>query len=111
MATISTIADDFDGSTPAKTVTFYADGKSYQIDLNADHESELQDVIDAYHKALAPYLDKARAVSNSNSSKRNQSGPSPKDVRLWAVENGYNVSERGRIPSEVMDAYRDRSKK
>ncbi|MDT1817793.1 Lsr2 family protein, partial [Acinetobacter baumannii] len=47
----------------------------------------------------------------SNSSKRSQSGPSPKDVRLWAVENGFNVSERGRIPSEVMDAYRDRSKK
>jgi hypothetical protein len=28
-----------------------------------------------------------------------------KAVRQWASENGYNVSSRGRIPAEVVQAY------
>ena len=27
-------------------------------------------------------------------------------VRVWARENGFTVSERGRIPAEIADAYR-----
>ncbi|MGH8918096.1 MAG: histone-like nucleoid-structuring protein Lsr2, partial [Actinomycetes bacterium] len=26
-------------------------------------------------------------------------------IREWARKNGYNVSDRGRIPAEVLDAY------
>ncbi|WP_439111984.1 Lsr2 family DNA-binding protein [Gordonia alkanivorans] len=28
-----------------------------------------------------------------------------KAIREWARENGYDVSDRGRIPADVMDAY------
>jgi len=28
-------------------------------------------------------------------------------VRSWARENGYTVADRGRVPSEVVTAYRD----
>lgn len=31
-------------------------------------------------------------------------------IREWAKENGFEVSERGRLSNEVMEAYRDRNK-
>jgi hypothetical protein len=31
--------------------------------------------------------------------------PTPAEVRSWAVEHGFDVSDRGRIPIEVMRAY------
>lgn len=32
-------------------------------------------------------------------------GPKPAEVRAWARENGYEVAERGRIPSTVHQAF------
>lgn len=29
-------------------------------------------------------------------------------IREWAVKNGYKISERGRIPVEVVEAYKSR---
>lgn len=34
------------------------------------------------------------------------SGPSPALVREWARTNGFNVPERGRLPENVIEAYR-----
>ena len=42
---------------------------------------------------------------------RDSSRRSPEDtkaVRAWALENGYEVADRGRIAKEILDAYRDR---
>nr|WP_237447881.1 histone-like nucleoid-structuring protein Lsr2 [Nocardioides flavescens] len=36
---------------------------------------------------------------------RSQSGPSAKELREWARENKLEVSERGRIPASVREAY------
>ena len=33
------------------------------------------------------------------------SGPSPADIRAWARDNGFNVPDRGRVSSEVREAY------
>lgn len=112
MASITTIADDFDGSTPAETITFYLDGTAYQIDLNEEHAEALQEIRDEYEQALSDYLDKARKVVQSNA-RSTKAAPSydAKEVRLWAAENGVEVNERGRIPSDVVDAYNNRNKK
>ena len=34
-------------------------------------------------------------------------GPTTREVRAWARENGFDVTERGRIRREVWDAYRE----
>ncbi|MHB2253051.1 Lsr2 family DNA-binding protein [Corynebacterium aurimucosum] len=31
----------------------------------------------------------------------------PADVRAWAAKHGYEVAERGKIPNDVILAYRD----
>ncbi|MFD8740770.1 histone-like nucleoid-structuring protein Lsr2, partial [Streptomyces sp. NPDC059618] len=33
-----------------------------------------------------------------------------KAVRAWAADNGYEVSDRGRIPLEILTAYEDRQR-
>ncbi|MCV7462800.1 Lsr2 protein [Micrococcus luteus] len=124
MAEKTVLIDDLDGKTPAERVYFYADGKRYQIDLSTENESKLQDVIDAYHKALEPYMT-AKGVksvdlipvtaqlSSSRTTRRSSSKSDydPSEVRAWLMENGHKVSDRGRIPGELVDLWRARDSK
>lgn len=103
------LVDDLDGSEADETVEFGLDGVSYQIDLSNANAEELRD-------ALAQYVEHAR---RSGGRKRNQKAPAASGggksasvdreqnqaIRTWARKNGYDVSDRGRIPSEVVDAY------
>ncbi|GAA1942072.1 Lsr2 family protein [Amycolatopsis minnesotensis] len=103
------LVDDLDGSEAEETVEFGLDGVSYQIDLSSDNAEELRD-------ALAQYVEHARRAGGR---KRSGARPSAKAVarpatvdreqnqaiRAWARKNGFAVSDRGRIPSEVVDAY------
>lgn len=100
------LEDDLDGGEADETVSFALDGTSYEIDLNADNAEKLRE-------ALATYVGHARKVTGSRGGGRrsssrssgNGSGPSPKEVREWARENGHEVPDRGRIPAEVREAY------
>lgn len=97
------LVDDLDGTEATETVTFGLDGSTYEIDLNDGNAASLRE-------ALAGYVGHARKVAGgarrssrkggSSSSSRNS-----KDVREWAKAQGMEVSERGRIPAEVQQAY------
>ncbi len=102
------LVDDLDGTVleigEGETLTFSLDGIAYEIDLTEVNASALRD-------ALAPYVAAGRRISASQSAsasgrKRRRSGQ--KDygaIRAWAKENGYSVSERGRVPASVLEAY------
>lgn len=96
------LIDDLDGSTAEETVTFSLDGKAYELDLNAENAGRLRG-------ALEEWIKPARRASSVGGSRRRTSGPrTGRDagpIREWARANGYEVSDRGRIPSEVEDAY------
>ncbi|GHJ58609.1 Lsr2 family protein [Nocardioides sp. OK12] len=102
------LEDDLDGTEASETVSFALDGTSYEIDLTEEHAAEMRD-------AFARYVGHARKVSSSrrgsgrrtssSGSPANGSGPSTKDIRDWAREQGMEVSERGRVSSEVREAY------
>ena len=106
--TIVTTTDDIDGSKGAQTVAFTFEGTSYEIDLSKKNATALA-------KALQPYIDagrKVRGTSGSSGSSRRRSAPAAKAVtrdlaavRAWAAENGYPVSERGRIAGAVIADY------
>ncbi len=90
------LVDDIDGSEAEETVSFALDGRDYEIDLSAKNAAKLRD-------ALAPYLGHAR---RGGGRKRNRTGgPSPADIRVWARENGFDVPDRGRVSSQVREAY------
>jgi Lsr2 len=97
------LIDDLDGGEAESTVRFGLDGTEYEIDLNTKHA-------DALRKALAPYLDAARRVSDSTTRRPSRTarktasngGPDPTTVREWAKSQGIEVKDRGRVPAELM---------
>jgi hypothetical protein len=107
------LVDDLDGTVlevgSGETVLFSLDGVAYEIDLTDDHATELRG-------ALAPYVGAARSISSSRGSNSTGGGSSSgrrrrtgqqdySAVRAWAKDNGYKVSERGRVPASVLEAY------
>jgi hypothetical protein len=99
--------DDVDGSEAAGTVTFGLDGRTYEIDLSEANGQALRD-------ALTPWIEKARRVGGRGSSRgrsggnravRSSNHPDLAVVRAWARENGYQISDRGRVSGEVLAAY------
>ncbi|MGV9193606.1 histone-like nucleoid-structuring protein Lsr2 [Microbacterium sp. MC2] len=105
------LVDDLDGTVlevgEGETVLFSLDGTAYEIDLTDSNAAALRE-------ALAPYVAAARAVSarsaapSTGGRRRQQKRAGQRDyapIRAWAVENGYTVSERGRVPAAVLEAY------
>src|SRR4051812_12572105 len=96
------IHDDLDGTEGASTVKFGLDGKSYEIDLSEKNEK-------AFRKALAKFVEAAAPVKAADVSRRKYgSGPVRRDtkhVREWLRGQGVEISDRGRIPTDLMDKY------
>jgi hypothetical protein len=98
------LTDDLDGTDlPAgrgETVTFALDGSSYEIDLGTKNAAALR-------KALAVYIDAARPIRNKRGKKvtRSTVGADARTVKEWARANGYEVSDRGRVPGDIRQAF------
>jgi hypothetical protein len=93
--------DDLDGGKADTTVKFGVDGIQYEIDLSAKNADELT-------SALAPYIEVARRVGGSSRRRANgavRSRPDLSAVRAWARSQGLQISDRGRIPGEVLSRY------
>ena len=56
---------------------------------------------------MADYVAAGRRASGSRSaaSRRTQVGTSAREIRDWARSNGHKVPDRGRIPSDVREAF------
>jgi hypothetical protein len=106
--TITVLTDDLDGGDADRTIEFGLDGVNYTIDLSEKNAGKLR-------KALDPYLTVAfkvgRAGPNGRIGSRSAAAPSRSNrdqnqaIREWATKNGYEVSERGRIPSTIVEAF------
>lgn len=101
------LIDDIDGSDATETVSFSVDGVSYEIDLNEKHAQELRD-------AFSTWVGHARrATGAARRGGRRASTPRSSDaaaIRAWARENGYEVSDRGRVSAEIREAYEQRNR-
>jgi hypothetical protein len=110
---ITLLTDDLDGGEADRTVEFGLDGVSYTIDLSEKNAGKLR-------KALDPYLAVATRVGRSGGGDGRTArrtappvgGRSSRDqnqaIREWANKNGYEVSERGRIPSSIVEAFHNK---
>ncbi|GDY30785.1 histone-like nucleoid-structuring protein Lsr2 [Gandjariella thermophila] len=105
-----TLLDDLDGSEAEETVEFGLDGVSYQIDLSSSNAAKLRD-------SLAKFVASARrAGGRKRAQGARPSGAKPartaaadreqnQAIREWARKQGMQVSDRGRIPADVLQAY------
>ena len=104
---ITVLTDDLDGSDADRTIEFGLDGVNYTIDLSQKNAGKLR-------KALDPFLVAASRVGRTGGSRRIASravkpARANRDqnqaIRAWAAKNGYEVSERGRIPGSIVEAF------
>lgn len=104
------LVDDIDGTVlevgEGETVHFSLNGISYEIDLTSENADELR-------SAFEPYVAAGRRSSAASAARagstRKRSGARNSDtaaIREWANKNGYTVSERGRVPAPIIEAYR-----
>lgn len=98
------LEDDFDGSEADESVGFGLDGAEYEIDLTAANAAELRDILEPW-VAHARRTGGRRKRGARQSQTQASSGPSTADIRAWAQENGWDVPSRGRIPSNIRNAY------
>ena len=80
---------------------FSIDGRDYEIDLCLKHSERFDDAIGQFaahaRKASARVV---RATRRTAAHRRHSA-----QVRAWAKANGFAVSERGRIPADVVSKY------
>lgn len=107
---ISRLIDDLTGAEAEETVAFALDGVSYEIDLSSDNAHRLRAGLATFVAAARTTLagpvdprDRPRKYgSTANTATRRQN----RRIREWALDNGWNVTQRGRIPVRVVDAYK-----
>ncbi len=107
--TIVQITDDLDGKPipegKGETIWFSLDRQDYEIDLAEKNAKALRN-------DLAKYISGARRTAGSTrSTGRGRAGRTgtgtardydPKAVRTWAESQGIEVSQRGRVPADLV---------
>jgi hypothetical protein len=111
--TIVQLTDDMDGKPipegKGETVRFSVDRTDYEIDL-AERNAK------ALRNDLAKYISAARRTAGQRGTGgrgRGRGGSSsgrdydPKAVRAWAESQGIEVSQRGRVPADVVAKFQE----
>ncbi|MEU4767069.1 Lsr2 family protein [Actinosynnema sp. NPDC023794] len=106
--------DDLDGiSEAAETILYLCDGQYLEVDLSGENAAK-------FRKVLAPYIAVSRTVPAKEAGRRVLSNGStqtavnatvldeidPAIVRAWAIENGHEISDKGRVPQNIVEAWR-----
>lgn len=105
--------DDIDGSEGAEEVTFMYKGQSYAIDLGPASRER-------FDKAMSEFISAARkgpaaagpmatyrkpAAGEGKRPNQTQNKERTQAVRDWGRANGFEVSDRGRIPAALTEAF------
>jgi hypothetical protein len=99
------LLDDLDGKAADETVQFALDGVSYEIDLSEKNAKKLR-------SELQPWVTAGRRTGGSRRRRGVRSASASigrtdsAAIREWARKSGHEIANRGRIPVEVIDAYR-----
>lgn len=108
--TIIQYIDDLDGtsSDSIETVEFGLDGVTYEIDLSDTNAGELRDHLATYvglARRTGGRVKRGLASPGSRSGGSGHSREQTHAIREWAKKNGHDVSDRGRIPAAVIEAF------
>jgi hypothetical protein len=90
-----------DTAEDVETVTFSFNGTDYVTDLCADHRKPFVELMHEYI-SVARSEGTARRPSTKHSVDHTEDLPA---IREWGRANGYAVSERGRVPGALRDAF------
>ncbi|MDP4013226.1 MAG: Lsr2 family protein [Candidatus Nanopelagicales bacterium] len=96
------LEDDLKGGPADETVRFCLDGRAFEIDLSAANAEELRGLFQVY-------IDKGRRAERTRARRHARDGRDGRgraaEMRAWARANGMKVTERGRVPADVVAAF------
>ena len=115
--TVVQLTDDLDGKPipdgKGETIRFSLDRQDYEIDLAEKNAKALRDAVNKYISAAR------RAGGVRRGSGRGRGGQGgrtvretgrdydPKAVRTWAESQGIQVSQRGRVPADLVTKFQE----
>ena len=85
-----------------RTRVFGLDRQDYEIDLCKKHSDKLDEVVGKY----LPYARKAAGRAGRRRRRTAAHRQRSAQIRAWAKSRGLQVSDRGRIPSDVVNKYK-----
>ncbi|MFF5174057.1 Lsr2 family protein [Micromonospora sp. NPDC000089] len=105
---IHKLVDDLDGGDADETVKFALDGVQYEIDLSSSNAKKLREAF-AQYTAHGNKVGRGGVVVGGRAA-RGRGGATAdreqnKAIREWAKGKGKDISDRGRIPQEIVDEY------
>jgi len=105
---IQKLVDDLDGGDADETVKFALDGIQYEIDLSEKNAAKLRELFEAY-VAAGSRVARGGVVVGGRAA-RGRGGATAdreqnKAIRDWAKKSGKDISDRGRIPQEIVDEF------
>lgn len=115
---VVSLVDDLTGEEADESVVFGLDGKAYEIDLSTGNAEKLRGILSNYVTVarsagkLGRPAPKVRTATRTNASGEPAVKTTPdreqnQAIREWARKRGFKVSDRGRIPAEIAQAYND----
>ncbi|MDV7991625.1 Lsr2 family protein [Rhodococcus sp. IEGM 1374] len=112
------LVDDIDGSViddeSGEAIEFSVSGVEYVIDLKAKNATEFHRKLDYYieHATRVGGLKRKAAIAAPKATASTpETAPTKRDpeqtraIRQWAADEGYEISNRGRIPAEIVEAF------
>lgn len=85
------------------TIEFTVNDTAYVMDTDKDGAAK-------FDKAMNPYTDAARVVKASRGTRKSGSVERTRRIRAWAVSQGIDVADRGRVPAKVVEQYENAHK-
>jgi hypothetical protein len=103
--TITKLIDDLDRGEAEETVKFGLDGVQYEIDLSTKNAAKLRETLTPYVKAGT------KVGRGAVGQPRRRAAGAPTDraqnraIREWARSKRKKISDRGRIPEDIVNEY------
>ena len=105
MQKVVRVCDLHEGTVPAVGRLDYSlEGKRTALDLCADHLVLVRRSLDEVVGAAGSRVRQGAAGGRVPGSRRELS-TRRETIRAWARENGFGFADRGRVPSEAVEAY------
>jgi Lsr2 len=106
--TIVELIDDLDGGQADESVSFSLDGVEFTIDLSKDNADKLRGLLAEFvEHARKTGGRKQRVTGAKTTVKAGGDKAQNQAIREWARSTGEKISDRGRIPQELVTRFQE----
>lgn len=103
--TVTFLVDDLEGGDADETVKFGLDGTEYEIDLKDKNAKALRESLAKFTAAARRVGKAGRTVSGRGRGPATADREQNRAIREWAKRKGIKLSDRGRIPGNIIEQY------